>query len=996
MNVNILKMFLNRHVLLKISLTWFISFIFIPAALPNEYFQQEVNYIINITLDDTRHILHGFEKIEYINNSPDTLEFLYFHLWPNAYSSNNTSLAKQLFESQGKRQLFDEPEVKGFIDSIDFRVDGLRVQWDLLPGNPDICQVFLNNPVGPGDTIYFTTPFRVKIPDGTISRLGHIGESYQISHWYPKPAVYDNHGWHHMPYLNRGENYSEFGSFDISITLPENYRVGATGNLQNKSEIEWLDSLAADSSWKRTMYYGGTMIPPSSVKMKTLRYTAHDVHDFAWFADKRFHVMKGSVMLPHSGKEITTWVMFTNLQARLWQNALENVNTAVWYFSELIGDFPYENYTVVQSALSAGTGMGYPGITVIGYVNDGYSFDEIIAHQTAHSWFYAALGSNERSHPFLDEGISGAYTARYMKRRYPERKLWEAFMFNNNIARILNVDEIPIERLYELEWLARTRENLFQPIDLPATGFSEVNYDYILNVKAAMGLNYLRAYLGDTLFDSAMQAYYQLWKFRHPRPDDLRAVFESHTRMDLSWFFDDFISSTGRLDYKVAGLNNNQLLVRNNAELASPLIVAGMIGDSVVFEQWTEGFHGEKWIDLPPGDYNKVVIDPSRVMPEINRHNNTIRTSGLFSRASPLQTQFLFGIEDPGKKSLVYIPVIYHTRLNGLILGMAFHNGYFLPKPVEYFIAPFYSDRNRSLIGLAQTSFTIRPYNSFIRSATISLEGRQFGAPGDQIFQKIKTGLDVNIRPGNPGGSIRQKIFGTFTAASDLFQINQEEKADIDQFFQAGYSLDNSRLINPYSLLTSFELHREFRKASATFNYRYSYIGDDKGLDIRIFAGKMLKNNSSAPFHGLAPGGRSGLEQYLYQGLYLDRFSEFRENIWSRQLVFDEGGLVSPVNLSAGYSDWLISLSLTSTLPSIPAWVPVRPFGNFLVNDGSTGISNTNPIFYEAGIKTGIWDLFEIYFPLIVSDNISTMHPYKERIRFTITIESGTRLNLSD
>jgi hypothetical protein len=793
--VNILKMFFTLHELTKRSLTWFFAFTFFTVALPNDYFQQEVNYKIDVILDDARHILRGFEKIEYINNSHDTLQFLYFHLWPNAYSSNSTSLAKQLFESGGRRQLFDDPETKGYIDSIDFRIDGMRATWNLLPGFPDICRILLNDPVEPGDTINITTPFRVKIPDGTISRLGHIGESYQISQWYPKPAVYDIDGWHPMPYLDRGEFYSEFGNFDVNITVPANYRVGATGNLQTRSEIEWLDSLAADASWKITMYYGGTLFPPSSDRMKTLRYIAKDVHDFAWFADKRFNVMKGNVLMPDSGREVTTWVMFTNLQARLWQNALENVNTSIWYFSGLIGDYPYDNYTVIQSALSAGLGMEYPGITVIGYVDGGYTLDEVIAHEVAHSWFYAATGSNERRYPFLDEGITSAYTKRYMKRRYPERKLWEDFLHNRNIARLLNIDEIPLETLQELEWLAQTRENLDQPIDLPATSFSEDNYVHILYVKAAMGFDYLRAYLGDSLFDSAMQTYYQHWKFRHPRPEDLRAEFETHTRMDLSWFFDDFLSTTKRLDYKLAGLNNNQLLVRNNAELASPLVIAGMIGDTVVFEKWTEGFHGEKWIDLPAGNFDKFVIDPSRVMPEVCRLNNTIRTSGLFPRASPVQPRFLFAIEDPAERTLVYIPVVFHTRLNGLILGLALHNGYFLPKPVEYFFAPFYSEKNRSLIGFGQTSFTILPYNSFIRSATLKLEGRQFGAPGDQVFQKFTTGLDIHFRPGNLSGSTTQRVFGSFTSASDLFRITLEEKAGMNKFFRTGYSLENSRLI---------------------------------------------------------------------------------------------------------------------------------------------------------------------------------------------------------
>jgi hypothetical protein len=264
------------------------------------------------------------------------------------------------------------------------------------------------------------------------------------------------------------------------------------------------------------------------------------------------------------------------------------------------------------------------------------------------------------------------------------------------------------------------------------------------------------------------------------------------------------------------------------------------------------------------------------------------------------------------------------------------------------------------------------------------------------MFQKFNTALDIHFRPRNPVRALRHNVFGSFTAASDLFQITLEEKAGMDQFFKTGYSLNNPRSINPYSFLTSIELHRGFRKALVTFNYRASYIGEGRGLDVRMFAGKMLKNTSTSPLHGLAPSGRSGREHYLYQGLYLDRFREFTENFWSRQLEFDEGGLVSPVNRSAGFSDWLVSISLTSTLPVVPVWIPVRPFVNILLNDSSAGISNSHPIFFEAGIKSGIFDLFEVYFPFIVTENISSMHSFKDRIRFTITIDPGTSLNLSN
>jgi len=202
--------------------------------------------------------LHGLESVEYINNSPDTLRFLYFHLWPNAYSDNKTALASEIFIREGKGRLFNDRELEGHIDSLDFRAEDLDVQWSLLEEATDICKIILNAPLNPGDTIHITTPFHVKLPKGITSRLGHIGESYQISQWYPKPAVYDNSGWHQMPYLDQGEFYSEYGRFDVSITLPANYIVAATGNLHNEEEKKWLDMLAEDTLWIKTSDFEGT------------------------------------------------------------------------------------------------------------------------------------------------------------------------------------------------------------------------------------------------------------------------------------------------------------------------------------------------------------------------------------------------------------------------------------------------------------------------------------------------------------------------------------------------------------------------------------------------------------------------------------------------------------------------------------------------------------------------------------------------------------------
>ena len=940
-----------------------------------------------MTLNDRKHELNGFESVKYINNSPDTLGFLYFHLWPNAYSTNKTELAHEIFRTEGKKRLFNDPELEGYIDSLDFEAEGHQVRWNLLEGSPDICKIFLNEPLNPGDSIYITTPFHVKIPKGITSRLGHIGESYQISQWYPKPAVYDRHGWHQMPYLDQGEFYSEFGSFDVSITLPANYVVGATGNLLNEEEKKFLDTLASDTSWIKKPDFGGADFPVSSKQMKTLQYTGNQIHDFAWFADKRFHVLKGNVKLPDSGREVTTWAMFTYQEAQLWMSAISYVNQAIRYFSEWIGDYPYNEFVAVQSALTSGAGMEYPGLTVIGLAKDPYLLDEVLAHEICHSWFFSALGSDERRFPFMDESFASAYESRYMEEMYPGKKLWELNFKNRKLAKFFQIEKMPVKRIQELEWLVPARRNSEQPVNLEATAYTYDNYGSIIYNKAAQGFNYLRAYLGDPIFDSVMHDYYRTWKYRHPGPDDLRAIFDSHTEKDLSWFFDDFLGTTKRLDYKMVRIENQKLLIKNKTELNAPLLIAGMNGDSICSEKWVDGFEGKKWINADLKNYSEMKIDPEHKMTELFRLNNNIRTSGIFRKSDPVQLQFLYTIEDPDKRTLLYIPAFDWNSADGFMAGVAFLNGTLIPKPIEYFLIPFYSFRNQGVTGYGKISFDITPYENLIRLATFTLEGEQFGAPGNQNFKEVKMGLDLYFRPDKIINPVNQGIFGYYIAASDLIKIKLLSPAKMLSYIQFGYKLERNGIINPFNMLVSFESGKSFQKSSLDFNYKYSYYGKNNGLEIRLFAGTMLRNAFADPVYSFAPSGRSGRELYLYQGLFPDRFGEFPKTFWSRQMTFSEGSLVTPVNDSLGYSRWLCSLSLSSSLPKITSWLPVKPFVNLVLNDHGSG-TDKSQLLFEAGLKAGIWNLFEIYLPLYVSDNIKSISgSLKERIRFVFRLD---------
>ena len=336
------------------------------------YFQQEVNYQIAVSLDDKKHALSGTIEMIYHNNAPESLDFIYILLQPNAYKSKNSAFAQQALRNGSTRFYFAEPSEMGRLSDLNFEVEGKKVEVEVDKANPDIAKVKLNTPILSGKSVKITTPFTYKIPF-PFSRGGHAGQQYLMTQWYPRPAVYDATGWHPQPYLDQGEFYQEFGSFDVSITLPENYVVGATGVLQTPSEVSFLTEkvkytegvLSVKNDKLKIKNADKDSFPPSSDKLKTIRYKADKVIDFAWFADKRFLVLKSEVTLKNSDKKVETYSYFPPKYAATWSKSTDYINRAVQFYSENVGDYPHPQASAVMSDEGFGGGMEYPMITVL-------------------------------------------------------------------------------------------------------------------------------------------------------------------------------------------------------------------------------------------------------------------------------------------------------------------------------------------------------------------------------------------------------------------------------------------------------------------------------------------------------------------------------------------------------------------------------------------------------------------------------------------------------
>jgi len=321
---------------------------FTSAFCQGPYWQQQVNFIIDVSLNDVEHTLDGFEKIEYINNSPDTLRFIWIHLWPNAFKSDKTAFSDQQVENGKTDFYFSEKDQRGYINRLDFRIEGEVVKTEDHPQHIDIIKLILPKPLSPGESVLISTPFHVKLPLN-FSRGGHVGQAYQITQWYPKPALYDAKGWHPMPYLDQGEFYNDFGNYDVRITLPKNYLVAATGELQNEDEKNWIKARTSTSSLvyktvkedkaqKFLEKPKSKKIIESSSETKTLNYKQNGVVDFAWFADKEFLVAADTVAL--NGRTIDAYFCYLPGYEKTSQQGIQYIKDVIRFRSKYLGDYP--------------------------------------------------------------------------------------------------------------------------------------------------------------------------------------------------------------------------------------------------------------------------------------------------------------------------------------------------------------------------------------------------------------------------------------------------------------------------------------------------------------------------------------------------------------------------------------------------------------------------------------------------------------------------------
>jgi hypothetical protein len=618
------------------------------------------NYVISVSLDAEDKILEGKQTLVWTNPSDDRIVELQFHLYLNAFKNSQSTFMKS---SGGQLRGFEmSGEGWGWIDVTHMRVrngEDLTSKIEFIQpddGNEDdrtVFRVLLEKPILPRESVTLDLEFKAKLPT-IFARTGYHKDFFMVAQWFPKIGVYEPAG---MRYATKGrwnchqfhantEFYADYGTYDVSITLPKKFVVGGTG-------VQQSETLNEDGS-------------------KTLLYRAEDVHDFAWTAFPDFTVVEDE------WKHVTIKLLLSPGHTQYAARYLHSAKVALDYFDRWVGKYPYPNLTIVDppvGALGAG-GMEYPTLITGGSfwgLPEGLRVVEgVTIHEFGHQYWYGLVANNEFEEAWLDEGINQYYETRIMDETYGEK------------TSVINLAGFRVGDFENARASYRGMKNpKIAPTFLNAWEYKAGGYGSLTYSKSATFLTTLERMIGRSVMDETMQTFFQRWQFRHPSSRDFITVVNEVVRkhhgerfgQDMDWFFDQALYGTDVCDYELTSISNSRVRALKDttsearmAEYESRVLVSRrgevkMPVDVLVgFEDGTEKrehWDGQsRWKDFRYRGTSKIVwakVDPDFTLAlDVNYLNNSKTTKPQRTAVWKYTIKFLFWVQNAFQYAAIF------------------------------------------------------------------------------------------------------------------------------------------------------------------------------------------------------------------------------------------------------------------------------------------------------------------------------------------------------
>lgn len=523
-------------------LSAFLLLVTAASAQPSRW-QQRVKYDIDINVDAAANKFTGKQKLQYWNNSPDTLFKVFYHLYWNAFQPNSMmdvrsqELGKTLingrpdWDGRVRDRISNlKPEEIGYQKIISLSMNGRPQEVKL---RETILEVILDQPILPNSNVTFDMNFEAQVPV-QVRRSGRDnaeGIRFSMAQWYPKMCEYDYEGWHPTPYIAR-EFYGVWGDFDVKITIDKSYVIGGTGYLVNANEI----GFGYEDK--------GVKVPKASGKTHTWHFTAPNVHDFMWAADPTYKVLRKD--MPGGPSLFTLYKPSNPAQDEAWKKINDAAAQVLPFIEQHFGKYPYKQYSFIQGGDG---GMEYPMSTLLKGPGLGTVF-----HEWMHTWYQMLMGTNESLYPWMDEGFTSyaeSLVSEYYKSLTSEKP--QQGTVSTGPKKTAADTELPLYHAGAYNsYFMLAKSGLEEPLTTHADHYNtNISYSIASYSKGEVFLSQLGYITGAELRDKILLEYYRQWAFKHPNINDFMRVAEKVSGLQLDWYRQYWVNSTKTIDYAV-------------------------------------------------------------------------------------------------------------------------------------------------------------------------------------------------------------------------------------------------------------------------------------------------------------------------------------------------------------------------------------------------------------------------------------------------------------
>jgi hypothetical protein len=593
------------------------------------YWQNSASYLIRAILSEKDTSVAGEVTIEYTNNSPEALEYLWLQLDQNIFKADSRSVLASRYPGDyfgvlnKKNGGYEIKEVTITQDGKSYTVDPVitDTRMQLRLGTPQSAH---------GGKVSVKTKYRFNIPLDGAGRFGRQytrnGVIYQIGQWYPRMCVYDDmEGWNTLPYMGLGEFYCDYGDYEYYVTVPAGMMVFGSGDLQNAAEVltkKQIENLALAAGSDKTITIVSADEAMNALKNgtneTTWHFSMHNARDVAWAAGRGLIWDAARINLP-SGKKALAMSSYPVESAgdTAWTRSTEYLKAAIEIYSKNFFEYPWNN--AVSSAGITG-GMEYPGMIFNNYQETKARLWFLIAHEIGHNWYPMIVGSNERKYMWQDEGFNS-----YIN--YIATDLFNKGEYVNDPA------------YFEKGFFASRDYTLFMHYKDPLITVSDAmdeQQHYQFYGKTAYGLNLLRTVIvGKERFDYAFRKYTEAWAFKHPTPYDFFHCINNAAGENLDWFWKEWFFTTWQFDQAITAVNyvngdpasGALITIENKGKMIMPVILkivqVGGKQETITLpiEIWQRG---GTWVYkyASQNKISKVILDPESQLPDTDRKNN--------------------------------------------------------------------------------------------------------------------------------------------------------------------------------------------------------------------------------------------------------------------------------------------------------------------------------------------------------------------------------------